>query len=135
MPNQNIVEQIKSSPSMTKVNVIKIALLIWIVIVLGGQGFWYLCYKLDYPFQFWNFPIIFSGLAFFPTLVIGPSSTYLEFIIPYIVQLLIFFFSLRWYITKFDSSKSIKILWASIVIFFIATSWLNYEMLDFIDNA
>jgi len=109
--------------------------IIWVLLVPGIQNLGYFSENYFSPFDYWDFPILFSGLAFIPTLVIGPSATYWMFIVPFFIQWFLFLCLARLWIRKFQSNNSIIALYVTFGCFMLVTGLLNYHMLDFINNA
>jgi len=112
-----------------------IIFILWILLVPGIQTFGYIRESYFSPFDYWDFPILCSGLAFIPTLAIGPSASYWMFLVPFFVQWIFLFFIFLFLSQKFKSRKSIACMYILFTCFIIATGWFNYQMLDFIRNA
>ena len=95
----------------------KTFLVLWVILVLGVQSFGFVSNKYFSPFDYWDVTIVLSGLAFIPILVIGPTSKYWHFVLPFLIQLLICFYFLRWYLNRFNSFKTSIILYLTLLIF------------------
>ena len=104
----------------------KTFLVLWVFFVLGVQSYGFVCHKYFSPFDYWDIPIVLSGLAFIPTIVVGPTSTYWHFVLPFFIQLLICFYFLRWYLNRFGTVKSSIILYLTLLTFFITIVLNNY---------
>ncbi|MCK5577939.1 MAG: hypothetical protein KAI63_00285, partial [Planctomycetes bacterium] len=109
--------------------------IIWALLVPGIQTIGYFSAQYFSPFDYWAFPVLFSGLAFIPTIAIGPLATYWMFIVPFFIQWFLFFGLARLWVRKFHSSNSIVVLYVTIVCFMLVTGWLNYQMMDFIHRV
>ena len=112
-----------------------IIFIIWVLLVPGIQTIGYISESYFSAFDYWDFPILLSGLAFFPSMAIGPSASYGMFIVPFFAQWIILFFIFNFWIKKFHSKKSLVSMYILFACFIIATGWFNYQMLDFIDKA